>query len=190
MRQAMQQGLTSRQPRQQVHRLGRQDRVEILGEPGQALAQGPRGPGGQPQGQTLQGRIDAGLAVLQVACARAAALAGRPLRFGRENGDDELIDALIRMRRVLSPAELDAARRTAAASEFAHRLVMAQTRPGRTEAALVGLFEGALRAHGRLTAYDTILTVRGEVLHNHSHPNTLQDGQRAIRMVRSKGHLR
>lgn len=111
------------------------------------------------------------------ACARAAALAGRPLRFGRENGDDELIDALIRMRRILSPAELDAARQTAAASEAAHRLVMAQTRPGRTEAALVGLFEGALRAQGRLTAYDTILTVRGEVLHNHSHPNTLQDGQ-------------
>lgn len=111
------------------------------------------------------------------AAARAAALAGRPLRFGAQNGDEELIDAIIRMRRILDPAEIAAAQATGAVSEAAHRLVMAQTRPGRSEAALVGLFEGALKAAGRQTAYDTILTVRGEVLHNHSHPNLLQAGQ-------------
>lgn len=112
-----------------------------------------------------------------VACARAAALTGRPLRFGGPNGDEALIDAVIAMRRILGPEELAALRATAAVSVQAHRLAMAQTRPGRTEESLLALFEGCLRAGGRGTAYDTILTVRGEVLHNHSHPNVLEAGQ-------------
>ncbi len=112
-----------------------------------------------------------------VACARAGAIAGRPLRFGGPNGDEALIDAVIAMRRRLEPVELEALRATSAVSVRAHRLAMAHTRPGRTEESLLALFEGCLRAGGRGTAYDTILTVRGEVLHNHSHPNTLEAGQ-------------
>lgn len=106
-----------------------------------------------------------------------SAWTGQPLRFGRDHGDTALMDAVIRMRRTKSPAELDEMREAARISALAHRAVMASTRPGATEQGLTALFEGVLAAHGACTGYGTILTVHGEILHNFHHGNTLQAGE-------------
>lgn len=107
----------------------------------------------------------------------ASELSGRRLAFGSEHGDEDLVDAVIALRRTKDEAELAELRRAATASEAAFRATMTATRPGTTEAALNALFQGVLATRGCVPGYGTILTVRGEVLHNHSHHNRLEDGQ-------------
>ena len=53
---------------------------------------------------------------------------------------------------------------------------MAATRPGRTEAIIGAVFDAAIAARGLRTAYDAIVTVRGEVLHNFHRVHPLRDG--------------
>jgi Xaa-Pro aminopeptidase len=99
------------------------------------------------------------------------------LHFGRVHGDDALVDAVIAMRRAKSDAELDEMRAAAAVSAKAHIAVMKAVRAGASERALAALFEGVLAANGATLGYGVILTVRGEVLHNFHHDNTLEPGQ-------------
>jgi Xaa-Pro aminopeptidase len=100
-----------------------------------------------------------------------------PLRFGSAHGDPELVAAVIELRRTKTEEELDALRAAAVVNAKAHIAVQRAVRPGTTERALTALFEGVLAAQGATPGYATILTVRGEVLHNHGHHNTLEPGQ-------------
>jgi len=105
------------------------------------------------------------------------ALTGTPLRFGEAYGDDALVDAVIALRRVKSDVEIAQMRQAARHSDAAHEAVIRATRPGGTERALTALFEAVLAARGCVPGYDTILSQRGEVLHNHHHDGTLQAGR-------------
>jgi Xaa-Pro aminopeptidase len=111
------------------------------------------------------------------ATAVAARVSGAELVFGCQFGDPDLADAVIRMRRTKDADELAELRACAAITVEAHRLAMAATRPGLTEAGLTALFEAFLASHGATTGYDTILTQRGEILHNHAHDGVLTDGE-------------
>ena len=64
-------------------------------------------------------------------------------------------------------------RAAAAVTRHAHTLAMARTRAGIREQELVGAVVGTFATHGCVEAYPTILSVRGEVLHNHAHGNLL-----------------
>ena len=90
-------------------------------------------------------------------------------------GDPELIAALASLRLRRSPEELAEMRAAAAVTREAHVVAMAHTRAGIYEQELVGRVEGAFARHGCVPAYNTILSVRGEVLHNHQHGNMLLD---------------
>lgn len=109
--------------------------------------------------------------------ARAAGWIGRPLAYGADPGDEALIAAIIRQRRTKTADELDAMRTTARVSADAHRFAMAATRPGVHERTLTALFEAYLSTRGLGLAYDTILTQRGEVLHNHAHDAVCEAGK-------------
>lgn len=108
---------------------------------------------------------------------QATHLTGIPLRFGREHGSEVLVEHLIEARRTKRPEELAEHRAAAAATEAAFRAAMAATRPGGSEAAVAALFEGALAARGYTTGYHSIVTVRGEILHNPTWHNPLRAGQ-------------
>jgi len=108
---------------------------------------------------------------------RASRIIGSELSFGTENGDDTLIDAIIQMRRTLSQEELDEMRATAKVTEAAHRAAMAATQPGAHERDVAAAFESVVARAGLTTAYPSIVTVRGEVLHNFRYVNTLESGQ-------------
>jgi Xaa-Pro aminopeptidase len=103
-------------------------------------------------------------------------LVGRPLRFGVAYGDDDLVAAVIQARRTKSDAEIAEMRVAARHTEAAFRAVMGASRPGATERGLAAVFHGVLAAAGCTTGYHPILTVRGEVLHNHHHDGTLRAG--------------
>ena len=54
---------------------------------------------------------------------------------------------------------------------------MAITHPGGHEREVAAVFNAMIAAHGYQTAYDAIVTVRGEILHNFHHTNPLEAGQ-------------
>lgn len=99
------------------------------------------------------------------------------LHFGVDHGDPELVLALIELRRVKSPDELGLLREAGAHTRDAHLAVMAATRPGVHERSLAALFEAVLAARACVPGYGTILSQRGEVLHNPHHTELLEAGR-------------
>ena len=107
-----------------------------------------------------------------------SALLGRPVRPGSlAPTDGALADAMIRLRLVHDAAAVAELSVAAAATARAHAAGLLATRPGLRESAVRGAMEGALIAEGCGTAYGSIVTVHGEVLHNEAHHNLLRPGE-------------
>jgi Xaa-Pro aminopeptidase len=125
----------------------------------------------------LRGRLQS-LAVPDLAMTqRAAALTGLDLAYPHASGPDALVDAVIALRRTRDAWELDRMREAAALATRAHTVAMKATRAGLHERHLAALFDAVIAAEGATTSYQSIVTVRGEVLHNHGYDNRLEDGQ-------------
>ena len=125
---------------------------------------------GRPDLATLATTDPSSNAILQ-------AITGRPHDARMALGTPALIAAVIELRSRLDADELAEVRQTAEVTTAAHRAAMAGTRPGAHEAGIGALFDAVISAHGLTTAYDSIVTVRGEVLHNHHRIHTLEAGQ-------------
>jgi Xaa-Pro aminopeptidase len=110
------------------------------------------------------------------ATARLAALTGRSWIWGDTHGDEALVDAVIRLRLTRDAADVSAHRESARISTLAHRAAMAATHPGGHEQQIAALFDAVVASQGCVTAYDSIVTVRGEILHNPHHDNPLSAG--------------
>ncbi len=110
------------------------------------------------------------------ATARGAAITGRLWTWAGTHGDEALIDAVIRLRLTRDAADVAAHRESARVSTLAHRAAMAATRPGGHEREIAALFDAVVASQGCVTAYDSIVTVRGEILHNPHHDNPLAAG--------------
>jgi Xaa-Pro aminopeptidase len=102
---------------------------------------------------------------------------GRPAQtLGRERLDEPLLDALIQLRLCHDEAALHELRRAGHASVRAHLAGMAATRPGRQEREVCAEMEAVFAREGFGTAYGSIVTVHGEVLHNHHHHLRMSQG--------------
>ncbi len=88
----------------------------------------------------------------------------------------ELIRAVVALREIKEPAEIAEMDRAADLSAAMHRAAMARARPGLRESDLAARVEEAALAGGGGTAFPTIATTRGAVLHNHVHTRVLRDG--------------
>ena len=97
-------------------------------------------------------------------------------RFGVDYGDPDLVEQIIRMRRVKDTWEVSEMQRAADHSVAAHMAVMGATRQGVHERELAALFQGVLGAKGCALGYPTILTVHGDILHQFRHENVLNNG--------------
>ncbi|MCB9686457.1 MAG: aminopeptidase P N-terminal domain-containing protein [Alphaproteobacteria bacterium] len=107
-------------------------------------------------------------------------LCGVPLRFGRDHGDEALMDAVIELRRAKGPDEIEQMRLAAHATHQAYLATIGGTAPGGHERGLWTLFEAVLRLHGLTTGYDTILSQSGEILHNPHHSDALTEGRMVL----------
>lgn len=96
--------------------------------------------------------------------------------FDATDADLALQDAIIMLRLQHDDAAIVELRRAAEATVAAHRAGMAATRVGVTEHAIRAAMEGELMRRGMSTSYGSIVSVRGEVLHNHSHAGTTREG--------------
>ncbi len=109
---------------------------------------------------------------------RARHVTGQDLQFDDPTkvSRGEVLDAIAALRLKKGPEELAEMRKTAVVTHEAHVAAMKASRPGVKEELLAGLVEGVFARSGCVQAYGTILSVRGEVLHNHAHGNTLAAG--------------
>jgi len=106
-----------------------------------------------------------------------AALLARPIvPGGLTDADARLADAIIALRLQHDDAAIVELREAAAVTALAHRAGMLATRPGVRESVVRAAMEAELIAHGCATAYGSIVTVHGEILHNETHTNLLAEG--------------
>ncbi len=106
-------------------------------------------------------------------------LLGRTVEAGSgdevRDGDALLADAMVALRLIHDEAALDQLRQAAQVTQWAHEAGMRSTRVGLRETEVRAAFEAEIIRAGMTCAYHPIVTVRGEVLHNHRHDGVLGD---------------
>ncbi len=104
-------------------------------------------------------------------------LSGIPLTHLAQSASETLIKAAVSQRSIKSNIEIVEIEKAVDTSVDMHLAAMRLARPGMSEHLLAATVQYTAQKVGYTLAYPTILTVRGEVLHNHYHGNTLHDGQ-------------
>lgn len=90
--------------------------------------------------------------------------------------DKALAEAVIALRLTHDDAAIAEIRKAAAVSVAAHRAGMATTTTATTEAQVRAAMEQVILAENMTCAYNSIVTVQGEVLHNEQYHHPLQPG--------------
>lgn len=105
-------------------------------------------------------------------------LLGRPLGSASalQGRDLELATAITTLRLTHDAAALEALRQAAQVTVKAHLAGIAATASAQTEAEVRAAMEGVLIAHNMTCAYESIVTVQGEVLHNNQYQHEIQTG--------------
>jgi Xaa-Pro aminopeptidase len=90
--------------------------------------------------------------------------------------DLELAKAIVSLRLTHDEAALIELRKAAAVSITAHKTGMAATSPAKLESQVRAAMEAVIMGENMTTAYNSIVTVHGEVLHNNHYYHSLQSG--------------
>jgi len=93
---------------------------------------------------------------------------------------EPLARAVVAQRSIKSDEEVAQIEQALDLSYDMHTLAMRVARPGRYEREVVGQVEAIPISHGSLSAFPTILSIRGEILHNHFHENLLKAGDLVV----------
>jgi Xaa-Pro aminopeptidase len=93
------------------------------------------------------------------------------------NASYSLMEQVAGQRSVKSEEEIAEIEEALGITEHMHRACMAAGRPGVRESHLAGMMQGIALSADRQQAYDPIVTIHGEVLHNHSYDGVLSEGQ-------------
>jgi Xaa-Pro aminopeptidase len=88
-----------------------------------------------------------------------------------------LMEEVARQRSIKTDVEIAEIEDALAVTDRMHRAVMAAARPGKREGEIAGMMQGIALSSNREQAFNPIVTVRGEVLHNNSCNGILMDGQ-------------
>jgi len=88
-----------------------------------------------------------------------------------------LMEEVSKQRSVKSDAEIEQIEDALSVTDRMHRACMAAARPGMREIELSGLIQSIALSGNRQQAYNPIVTVHGEVLHNDSSETVIEDGQ-------------
>jgi Xaa-Pro aminopeptidase len=104
-------------------------------------------------------------------------LLGEPVEVVRSGACGELSERICQLREVKSPEEIAEIERALEVTAEMHVLAMRMANEGTTEAEISAAIQGLALSRGREQAYHPIISVRGEVLHNHHHQNRLEAGQ-------------
>ena len=89
----------------------------------------------------------------------------------------ELIKAVIALRSVKEPCEIEEIKKACATGYEMHVTAMKMAHPGVWEQTVAGKIEGISISGGGMPSFPVILSQNGETLHNHHHNNYLQEGK-------------
>ena len=103
-------------------------------------------------------------------------LLGISIEAFAERSSSLLAEAMYELRARKSPEEIAQIEDALTVTAAMHAASFRHTRPGVLESAVAAASERVALAMGRAQAYNPIVTVRGEVLHNHEHHHQLEDG--------------
>ncbi|MGC9503468.1 aminopeptidase P N-terminal domain-containing protein [Baaleninema sp.] len=90
--------------------------------------------------------------------------------------DRQLVRAIVQLRLTHDAGALVELRQAAAVAVEAHKAGMAATKTAHWEAQVRGAMEGVILSHNMTCSYNSIVTVRGEVLHNEAYHNPIDAG--------------
>ena len=93
------------------------------------------------------------------------------------NSSRLLMEKVARQRNIKADVEVAEIEDALGVTDRMHRACMAAGKPGVRECEIAGLIQGIALSSNRQQSYTPIVTVRGEVLHNHSYDNFLEKGQ-------------
>lgn len=89
---------------------------------------------------------------------------------------EPLIRAIVDQRSAKSNKEIEQIEQALDVSYEMHTLAMRRSKPGVVEQEIAGNIEGVALAHGGGVAFPVILSVHGEVMHNHGYGNRMEPG--------------
>ena len=89
----------------------------------------------------------------------------------------ELVKAVISLRSVKEPCEIDEINRACNIGYEMHVTAMKHAQPGVKEQYIAGLIEGIAASYGSMVSFPVILSQNGETLHNHDHSKILTEGR-------------
>jgi Xaa-Pro aminopeptidase len=90
---------------------------------------------------------------------------------------ERLVEGVAQQRLIKSEPEIAQIEDALGVTDRMYRAAMASTRPGLHEYDIAGAIQGIALSMNREQAYPPIVTIHGEVLHNHSYHHILEDGQ-------------
>jgi len=90
---------------------------------------------------------------------------------------NSLAEGVARQRSIKSDVEVAEIEDALVVTDRMHRAAMRAARPGMRECEISGLIQGIALSAGRQPAFHPIVTIHGEVLHNHFDGNVLCEGQ-------------
>lgn len=95
----------------------------------------------------------------------------------KEHVSVELIKAVVDLRSVKEPCEIEEIERACDIGYEMHTTAMRLCKPGVKEQYIAGVIDGIAASYGSMTSFATILSQNGETLHNHYHGNILEAGK-------------
>ena len=98
----------------------------------------------------------------------------------KEHSSVSLIKAIVAQRSIKSPEEIREIEEAVNTTAAMHLAAIQGARDGMTEAQLAGVLQGIAISGGGNLAFPTILTVNGQVLHNHYSSTVMREGQIVI----------
>jgi Xaa-Pro aminopeptidase len=94
-----------------------------------------------------------------------------------DSASKQLIKEVVAQRSVKIDEEIDEMEKAHSISYEMHTTAMKMAKAGVYEREIVGEIEGIAFSHGCQLSFPTILTIDGQILHNHYHGNVLKEGR-------------
>jgi Xaa-Pro aminopeptidase len=92
----------------------------------------------------------------------------------------ELIRAIVKLRSLKSEEEIAEIEKAVNTAYLMFTTGMKMAKPGIKEQEIVGAMEGIAIAYGRPVSFPIILSINGQILHNHHHENLLKEGRMLV----------
>lgn len=89
----------------------------------------------------------------------------------------DFIKAVVALRSIKSEEEIREIHKAVNISVSMHKRAMKEAKPGMKEYQLLGLVNGEALALGGHLSFPPIITINGQILHNHNYSNTLTEGK-------------